>query len=216
MNLIHIYNELESHHRGSRAPRTDPPILLVPYMWIGDFVRCHSVVKLLRAALPEPTGRYTGDDASARRCSTTCRACGRGSSANCRAAAASPNTSALADRLAARTLRPGPHHAAHLEIGARAFSRRHPERTGFAGEFRFGLLNDVRYGERKLPRMIDQCGALALPRATRGRPNGRCRNSMCPVPEIAAWRARRGLAADRRARRGTGARRGRPAQALAG
>ena len=24
------------------------PILIVPYQWIGDFVRCHSVVKLLR------------------------------------------------------------------------------------------------------------------------------------------------------------------------
>ncbi len=39
-----------------------------------------------------------------------------------------------------------------------------PERTGFAGEVRFGLLNDIRFGERKLPRMIDRCGALALPK----------------------------------------------------
>src|SRR5438552_2639424 len=30
----------------------EAPILLVPYMWIGDFVRCHSVVKLLRARYP--------------------------------------------------------------------------------------------------------------------------------------------------------------------
>ena len=29
------------------------PILIVPYVWIGDFVRCHSVVKLLRAQAPE-------------------------------------------------------------------------------------------------------------------------------------------------------------------
>ena len=28
------------------------PILIVPYMWIGDFVRCHSVVKLLNARFP--------------------------------------------------------------------------------------------------------------------------------------------------------------------
>src|SRR3954469_14569671 len=27
-------------------------ILLVPYMWIGDFVRCHSVIKLLRSRYP--------------------------------------------------------------------------------------------------------------------------------------------------------------------
>ncbi|MGA7788484.1 MAG: lipopolysaccharide heptosyltransferase II, partial [Xanthobacteraceae bacterium] len=29
------------------------PILVVPYMWIGDFVRCHSVVKLLNARYPQ-------------------------------------------------------------------------------------------------------------------------------------------------------------------
>ena len=29
------------------------PILLIPYVWIGDFVRCHSVVKLLRDQRPE-------------------------------------------------------------------------------------------------------------------------------------------------------------------
>src|SRR5260370_24035122 len=30
----------------------DRPILIIPYMWIGDFVRCHSVVKLLQARFP--------------------------------------------------------------------------------------------------------------------------------------------------------------------
>jgi len=24
------------------------PVLIVPYMWIGDFVRCHTVIRLLR------------------------------------------------------------------------------------------------------------------------------------------------------------------------
>src|SRR5487761_680569 len=45
--------------RGLRADRmsqdlTRPPspIPIVPYVWIGDFVRCHSVVKLLRAQAP--------------------------------------------------------------------------------------------------------------------------------------------------------------------
>ena len=51
-----------------------------------------------------------------------------------------------------------------------------PLRTGFAGEVRYGLINDVRYGERKLPRMIDQMGALALPKGASCRRNGRCRN----------------------------------------
>src|SRR4051812_18770127 len=31
-----------------RSPTPPPPILVVPYMWIGDFVRCHTVVKLLK------------------------------------------------------------------------------------------------------------------------------------------------------------------------
>src|SRR5215467_12057918 len=28
------------------------PILIVPYMWIGDFVRCHTVVQLINARHP--------------------------------------------------------------------------------------------------------------------------------------------------------------------
>src|SRR5262250_554949 len=38
---------------GDRRSATDRrPILVVPYMWIGDFVRCHSVVKVLKARYP--------------------------------------------------------------------------------------------------------------------------------------------------------------------
>ena len=33
-------------------PTPEAPILIVPYMWIGDFVRCHTVVKLLRQRFP--------------------------------------------------------------------------------------------------------------------------------------------------------------------
>ena len=33
--------------------RPTAPVLIVPFVWIGDFVRCHSVVKLLRAQVPE-------------------------------------------------------------------------------------------------------------------------------------------------------------------
>ena len=91
-----------------------------------------------------------------------------------------------------------------------------PERTGFVGEARFGLLNDLRWGERKLPRMIDRCGALALPR-------GAALPTDWPVPELEvpadeaaamarAARPRRRRPAGRRVR----ARRGRPEQALAG
>jgi heptosyltransferase-2 len=73
-----------------------------------------------------------------------------------------------------------------------------PTRTGFAGEFRFGLLNDIRYGEKKLPRMIDRCGALALP-------NDAALPAQWPEPALdvpaavaARWRAGRGLRDDNR------------------
>src|SRR5262252_2871347 len=38
---------------GRAAMADRRPILIVPYMWIGDFVRCHSVVKLLKSQAPD-------------------------------------------------------------------------------------------------------------------------------------------------------------------
>jgi heptosyltransferase-2 len=68
-----------------------------------------------------------------------------------------------------------------------------PERIGFVGEARFGLLSDLRFGERKLERMIDRCAALAMP-------NGAPLPAQWPLPELVvpkaesdAWLAARGL-----------------------
>src|SRR5215211_7138189 len=44
--------QLGSASRASAAALDRRPILLVPYMWIGDFVRCHTVVRLLKARFP--------------------------------------------------------------------------------------------------------------------------------------------------------------------
>ncbi len=41
-----------SEPRPQTAASDRRPILIVPYMWIGDFVRCHTVVKLLKARFP--------------------------------------------------------------------------------------------------------------------------------------------------------------------
>src|SRR5271156_4897235 len=38
---------------GKAAATGGGPILIVPYMWIGDFVRCHSVVRLLNERFPD-------------------------------------------------------------------------------------------------------------------------------------------------------------------
>src|SRR5580693_1791233 len=35
-----------------KAASAASPILVVPYMWIGDFVRCHTVIRLLRERFP--------------------------------------------------------------------------------------------------------------------------------------------------------------------
>src|SRR5215470_271124 len=43
-------SSLQSESRGAGLDRR--PILIVPFMWIGDFVRCHTVVKLLKARFP--------------------------------------------------------------------------------------------------------------------------------------------------------------------
>ena len=37
----------------TNTPAAARPVLIVPYVWIGDFVRCHSVVRLLDAQDPE-------------------------------------------------------------------------------------------------------------------------------------------------------------------
>src|SRR5688572_16363769 len=46
------------NHNSNNSIRTDPderrddPVLIVPYMWIGDFVRVHSVIQLLKKRWP--------------------------------------------------------------------------------------------------------------------------------------------------------------------
>jgi heptosyltransferase-2 len=73
-----------------------------------------------------------------------------------------------------------------------------PLRTGFAGEFRFGLLNDVRFGERELPRMIDQMGALALPKGAPLPNEWPLPELKVPPQEVETWRAQRNLTSDAR------------------
>jgi heptosyltransferase-2 len=73
-----------------------------------------------------------------------------------------------------------------------------PERTGFAGEARFGLLNDIRRGERALPRMVDRCVALALPEGAALPADHPLPQLKVPEADVAAWRRRLGLAATER------------------
>jgi heptosyltransferase-2 len=63
-----------------------------------------------------------------------------------------------------------------------------PERVGFVGEFRFGLINRWRWGERQLPRFIDKNAALALPDGTALPTEWPAPQLRVPDVEVAQWR----------------------------
>jgi heptosyltransferase-2 len=181
-----------------RSTHVAAPVLIVPYVWIGDFVRCHSVVKLLRAQAPErpvdivssslcaPLADYMPGlrqtivfDLPRRRI-------------------AFARHRALAERLRAE------HYGQALVMlrtwksALAPFLAGIPLRTGFAGEFRFGLINDLRFGEKKLPRMIDRMGALVLPKGAGLPDEWPLPELVVPRREIDDWREKRGLASDSR------------------
>ena len=139
------------------------PILLVPYVWIGDFVRCHTVVRVLKERWPDRPVDVLTDKTCAPLLDYM------------------PGVrKGIVWDLPRGQLALGKQFGLAAELrkerygSALIMSRKWkaalaptlagiPERTGFVGEFRFGLLNDWRRGEKELPRMVDQCAALALP-----------------------------------------------------
>src|SRR3978361_726489 len=169
------------------------PILIVPYMWIGDFVRGHTVVRVLKQRWPNrpvdvlvttlcaPLVDYMPGvragivwDLPRSRLAVAKQwgLAGQLRSGNYGTALVLPRTwkSAIAPALAGI-----------------------PERVGFVGEARFGVINRWRWGEKALPRFIDKNAALALP-------DGAPLPSEWPVPqlnvpadEIDRWRQANGL-----------------------
>jgi heptosyltransferase-2 len=63
---------------------------------------------------------------------------------------------------------------------------------------RLGLLNDIRYDRARLPRMIDQCASLALPKGAGFPPEWPLPELAVPGAERARWRAQNAPAAGRR------------------
>ena len=173
------------------------PVIMIPYVWIGDFVRCHSVVKLLRAKNPDrpidivsstlcaPLADYMP---GVRRAIVVDLPRGKLGLALQRKLA-----SLLQDEKYGQAIVMSRKWKAALPPWLAGI----PLRTGFAGEFRFGLLNDVRLGESKLPRMIDQMGALALPKDAPIPADWPLPELKIPSEEIGAWAAQRGLAEEK-------------------
>ena len=199
-------NSLLSANDGSKLPVADQdpksasgsPILIVPYMWIGDFVRCHSVVTLLRQRYPD----RPVDILSTTQCAPL--------------ADYMPGLRqtivwdlprsrlALAEQqgLAKRFKREGYGTVLIMPRTWKAalapFLAGIPERVGFFGEGRVILLNDLRFGERKLPRMVDRCAMLALPRGAEPHDAWPLPKLKVAAANVAAWRNRRGLMDDGR------------------
>src|ERR1044072_593615 len=147
-----------------RSPDAELPILLVPYLWIGDFVRCHTVVKLLKQQHPSAQIDVL-TSAMVAPLLDYMPGVRRGGVAELpRKRLALQAHRVLAERLRASGYRRALIMPRTWKSALAPYLAGIPVRTGFAGEFRFGLLNDIRYGEKKLPRMIDRCGALALPK----------------------------------------------------
>jgi len=174
------------------------PILIVPYMWIGDFVRCHSVVKLLNARFPDrPVDMLA---------TTLCAPLADYMPGLRQAVVADlpRRRLALSEQfvLARRLKREGYGTALVMPRTWKStlapFFAGIPERTGFAGEARFVLLNDVRFGERALPRMVDRCAALALPAGAELPPAWPLPELKVAREEAESWRKRRGLDAENR------------------
>ena len=177
----------------TRAPK---PVLIVPYVWIGDFVRCHSLVKLLRAhASDRPVDIVT---------STLCAPLADYMPGIRKSIVADlprgwigiAQQRQLAERLRENNYGQALVMSRKWKAALAPWLAGIPLRTGFAGEARFGLVNDMRWGERKLPRMIDRMGALALP-------DGASLPGEWPLPELKvpardvdAWCNRRGLSDD--------------------
>src|SRR4029077_378237 len=177
---------------------SEPPILIIPYMWIGDFVRCHTVVRLLRQRSPTAVidvlttsmvaplldympGVRKGIVVDLPR---TRLAFGRHRALAKRLGAGGDGRALIMPRTWKSALAP-----ALAGI---------PLRTGFIGEARFGLVNDLRFGERRLPRMVDRCAALALEKNEYLPTAWPLPQLEVPVAEIAEWRRRFQIASNSR------------------
>src|SRR5512138_446687 len=173
------------------------PILIVPYMWIGDFVRGHTVVRVLRERWPNrPVDMLT---------TSLCAplvdympGVRKGILADLpRSRLAGGKQRALAAELRQRgygtaLVLPRTWKAAIAPALAGI-----PERVGFVGEARFGLINQWRWGEKALPRFIDTHAALALPDGAPLPPEWPVPQLRVPAEDASRWRQANALGSGR-------------------
>jgi heptosyltransferase-2 len=187
---IESFNHLAEGKPG--LPPSQSPILLVPYMWIGDFIRCHSVIKVLRERWPDrPVDLLTSRNGAP--LTNYMPGVRKGIVWDL------PRGRLPIDQYfgLARHLRREGYGSAVIaprtwKAALAPFLAGIPERVGFVGEARIGLINDLRWGERRLERMIDRCCALALPKGASLPAEWPLPELVVPAAEVAAWVEARG------------------------
>jgi heptosyltransferase-2 len=182
-----------SHYNRLEDPDDTRPILVIPYMWIGDFVRGHTVVRVLKQRWPNrPVDLLTTplcaplvDYMPGVRAGIVWDL-PRGRLALTR----QWRLAAILRERSYRTVLVLPRTWKSAIAPALAGI---PERIGFVGEVRFGLINQWRWGEKTLPRFIDKNAALALA-------EGSPLPAQWPVPQLRVppgeaerWRQSNGL-----------------------
>ena len=169
------------------------PILIVPYMWIGDFVRGHTVVRVLNQRWPNrPVDLLTSPLCAplvdympgVRAKIVVDLPRSRLAVAKQRALAADLRGRGYGTAL----VLPRTWKAAIAPALAGI-----PERVGFFGEARFGLINRLRWNEKALPRFIDKNAALALPDGASLPPEWPVPQLRVPIDEASRWRQANGL-----------------------
>jgi heptosyltransferase-2 len=163
-------------------------------MWIGDFVRCHSVVKVLQRRWPDrPVDLLT---------TTLCAplldympGVRKGIVEDLpRGRLPLRQYRSLADRLRAENYGSVLVMPRTWKAALAPYLAGIPQRTGFFGEGRFVVLNDIRWGEYRLERMIDRCGVLALDKGNAPPPEWPLPDLVVADEELGQWLTKRGLA----------------------
>lgn len=169
------------------------PLLIIPYMWIGDFVRGHTVVRVAKERWPNrPVDLLTTSLCAplvdympgVRRGIVFDLPRGRLALAKQWALAQQFREAGYGTVL----VMPRTWKSAIAPTLANI-----PQRTGFVGEVRFGLINDWRWGEKALPRFIDKNAALALPDGAPLPKEWPVPQLVVPPTEISAWRQKNNL-----------------------
>src|SRR3984957_10219644 len=188
---------INSIYRSTGDSGDTSPILIIPYMWIGDFVRGHTVVRVLRERWPNrPVDLLTTSQCAPLADYMPGVRAGIVWDLPRRRLAVAKQW-ALAALLRERGYRTALILPRTWKSAIAPALAGIPERVGFVGEARFGLINSWHWGEQALPRFFDNTAAPALPDGAPLPPEWPVPQLVVPAGETDRWRQAHSLGANR-------------------